>query len=188
MAAKRTIPPPYRSGAAERAAAVGRLYYATIDGDPPCHAIEVRDPEGNVLNVLRRPHYDAIDVAHEVEQLNNGTPINRRSRGRMSGGNRKLKDGGFRIGEVTVPSPTEMVGRLIFPLSPTAEKLRAVQSSGGTLDRAELRGLIEQAAPYEWRAFNNFAGLAPAMVDRRQEKIDRFIENVSKQLKEKFHI
>jgi hypothetical protein len=198
MGAKRTIPQFYPTGAAQRAAAAAKRYYATISTDPalksfraddpePCHVIAVRDEQGNVVGVKRRPNYDASDVAHEVEQLNNGTPVSRRSRGRLSGSNRRVKDGGIKLGHMTVPSATEIVVRLVDAHNPTSAKLRALQLSGGTLDRDELPALIEQVVN-EWRTFIDMAGLTPAVADRREEQIKKMVASISKQLTDKFGI
>ena len=193
MAAKRTIRSALATGAEERAASAGKRYFATVSTDPAlgsfrvedapaCHVIEVRDEDGNVIEVRRRPKLDHIEVHHEVEQLNNDTPVSRRSRGRLSGGNRTVKDSGIKLGEVTMPSPTEIVARMVYPgrTVPTHAKLKALQESGGKLKRAEVPGLIEQVAPREWRAFNQLS--------RIDGRVDKFVEAVYQQLSRKFNI
>jgi hypothetical protein len=198
MAAKRTIREFHPTGAAERAAAAGKRFYATISTDPalksyrdldaPCvHVIAERDNQGNVIGVRRRPNYEAEDAAHEVEQLNNGTPVSRRSRGRLSGGNRRVKDGGIKLGEFTVPSPTEIVVRLVDPHNPTADQLRALQKSGGKLDRSELPSLIEQVVN-EWRAFTDLSALPAATAFRREDQIKKMVANISKRLADVYGI
>ncbi len=182
MAAKRTIQPPYQTGAEERAAAAGKLYYATIDGEPPCHAIEVRDEAGKVLEVLRRPHHDVTDLAHEVDQRNNGTPLSRRSLGRL--GVRGRVQGG-RIH--AMQSPTEIVVRLVDPRNPTAEYLRQLQASRSKLDRSELPALIAQISN-EWKAFADLDGLPLAKRDLREDQLRRLIASVGKQLADKYGI
>jgi hypothetical protein len=142
MAAKRKQATPrkireaHASGAAESAASAGARYCATVAGIPAKHAILDR----STGKVMLRPNLDHIEVHHEVEQLNNGTPVNRRSRGRLSGANRTIKDSGIKLGEVTMPSPTELVGRMVYPhhTVPTYAKLKALQESGGKLKRAEV--------------------------------------------------
>jgi hypothetical protein len=193
MAAKRTIREFHPTGTALRAAAAGKRFYATISTDPalksyrdldaPCvNVIAERDEQGNVIGVKRRPYYEAADAAHEVEQLNNGTPVSRRSRGRLSVRGR-VKDGGIKLGSMIVPSPTEIVVRLVDPHNPTSEKLRALQLSGGTLDRSELPVLIAQVVN-EWSAFTE-AAITSALRDKQMETT---LRSVGKQLADDYGI
>ncbi len=198
MAAKRTIRPRSDRCGSGIAAGAGASYFATISTDPalqryrdvdaPCvHVIAECNHEGNVVAVKRRPLYDAADVAHEVEQLNKSDgPVSRRSRGRLSVRNR-VKDGGIKFGNLTMPSPTEIVVRLVDPNNPTADRLRELQENKGKLDRSELPGLIALVTN-EWAPFNDLSVLSLPVADRRDDQIRRLLASVSKQLSDDYGI
>jgi hypothetical protein len=193
MPAKRTIRPSSDRCGTGVDAAAGNRFYATISTDPKlperlrddaeaCHVIAERDQEGNVVSVRRRPLYDAADVAHEVEQLNSGTPIGRRSQGRLSVRER-VKGGG----RFAIQSPTEIVVRLVDPNNPTADRLRTLQQTGGKLDRDELPALIAQVTN-EWKSFTDLDALPMTKRDLREDQIRRLLASVGKQLTDKYGI
>lgn len=128
------------------------------------------------------------DVYDEVERLNGRAPArNAVSRGKLHSPRRRVKDGALQLGNVTLPSPTEIYGRLVaFP--DTFELLRDLRVSRRALGPDDVQKLIERAIPYQWRVFTDTSALTDTALHRRERQIKEWIDNVSKQLLRKFDI
>ena len=189
------------SGAAERKATAGHRYIVRVEGGPIVR-IEGRtlltEDCGPAFYVIYDTHAGTSEacktmtreeVYDEVERKNGRAPaLNAVSRGiRHSPKRPQAKDGALHIGEITLPSPTEIYGRLVAN-PPTLEALQDLRNSRRALDRDGVQNLIAQVIPHQWRIFTDTSALTDSALRRRERQIKQWIDNVSKQLLRKFDI